>query len=192
MDKNIAQDEQKVVKRGRPKGSKDIAPRKNHSDLSWKGNKSLLPSEMGRFIRQARSSLELPDIDISDVEQIKERIDWYFDRCEESDSKPTITGLCNAIGIDRKTLYRWEQGHYRSQTHQKLIKRYKGILEELWEIEMVEGKINPIVGIFLGKNHFGYTDKQEYILEPRQTVVEPTQMEDILSIYSSDDDLEEY
>jgi hypothetical protein len=33
---------------------------------------------------------------------------------------------------------------------------------------MTNGKINPVSGIFLGKNNFGYQDKQEYVLTPNQ------------------------
>jgi hypothetical protein len=31
---------------------------------------------------------------------------------------------------------------------------------------MQNGKINPVSGIFLMKNNFGYTDKQEVVLTP--------------------------
>lgn len=31
---------------------------------------------------------------------------------------------------------------------------------------MQNGKINPVSGIFLGKNNFGYQDKQEMVLTP--------------------------
>jgi hypothetical protein len=31
---------------------------------------------------------------------------------------------------------------------------------------MTNGKINPVSGIFLGKNYFGYQDKQEYVVTP--------------------------
>ena len=31
---------------------------------------------------------------------------------------------------------------------------------------MTSGKINPVSGIFLGKNNFGYQDKQEYVVTP--------------------------
>ena len=35
-----------------------------------------------------------------------------------------------------------------------------------WENYMNSGKINPVSGIFLGKNNFGYQDKTEYVLTP--------------------------
>lgn len=159
-----------VVKRGRPKGSTDIQPRKSRSDML--GNADLTPADMSRYIRQARSIIDLPEIDISDIEQVRDRLTWYFDRCEESGMKPTMMGMCNALGISRQTMYNWGHGEYRSGTHQHTIQKYLNLLEEIWEIEMVEGKINPIVGIFLGKNHFGYADKQELELTPKNPLGE--------------------
>ena len=41
-------------------------------------------------------------------------------------------------------------------------------MEFMWENMMQNGKINPVSGIFLGKNNFGYQDKQEYVLTPNQ------------------------
>ncbi len=129
-------------------------------------NKSLTRQDMSRYIREARANMDLPEIDISDPVQVTDRMNWYLDRCEANGNKPTLVGLCNSLGIDRKTLYRWGAGIDRLTTHQKIIVKYKNLLEELWETEMVEGKINPIVGIFIGKNHFGYADKQEVVLTP--------------------------
>ena len=40
-------------------------------------------------------------------------------------------------------------------------------MENLWENYMQNGKINPVSGIFLGKNNFGYQDKTEHVLTPK-------------------------
>jgi hypothetical protein len=45
-----------------------------------------------------------------------------------------------------------------------LVKKTYAILEELWEDYMQNGKINPVSGIFLGKNHFGYQDKTDVVV----------------------------
>lgn len=42
------------------------------------------------------------------------------------------------------------------------------LLENLWENYMQSGKVNPVAGIFLGKNNYGYQDKTEYVLTPNQ------------------------
>ena len=39
-------------------------------------------------------------------------------------------------------------------------------MESLWENYMQNGKINPVSGIFLGKNNYGYQDKTEYVVTP--------------------------
>ena len=41
-------------------------------------------------------------------------------------------------------------------------------MENLWETYMNSGKVNPVAGIFLGKNNYGYQDKTEYVLTPNQ------------------------
>jgi hypothetical protein len=40
------------------------------------------------------------------------------------------------------------------------------VLEELWEDYMLNGKINPVSGIFLGKNNFQYADRQDVVVTP--------------------------
>jgi hypothetical protein len=41
-------------------------------------------------------------------------------------------------------------------------------MEQMWENYMQNGKINPVAGIFLGKNNYGYKDQTEYVLTPNQ------------------------
>jgi hypothetical protein len=41
-------------------------------------------------------------------------------------------------------------------------------MELLWEDYMLNYKIHPTAGIFLGKNNFGYKDEQTYNLVPNQ------------------------
>lgn len=76
-----------------------------------------------------------------------------------------------ALGLDRRRL--WEikcdvQGRNESLPGEvrDSIKKAYSLMEYLWENYMVNGKINPVTGIFLGKNNFGYQDKQEMVLTP--------------------------
>lgn len=48
---------------------------------------------------------------------------------------------------------------------------------------MLNGKINPVSGIFIGKNHFGYTDKQEVVVTPNNPLGEQTATEEIEQRY---------
>lgn len=124
------------------------------------------PGDNSRYLRMARVSMSLPPIDISDPEQVASRIGDYFDFCEQNDKKPGMAGLANWIGVDNTTLSSWRRGEYRSTTHSPIIKKAAQVLEELWEDYMLNGKVNPVSGIFLGKITFGYKDVQDYVITP--------------------------
>lgn len=53
---------------------------------------------------------------------------------------------------------------------------------------MNSGKINPVSGIFLGKNNYGYQDKTEYVLTPNQQNDSDYDAEDIRQRYLIDSD----
>ena len=124
------------------------------------------PGENSRFLRHAMATKNMPPIDISDVNQVRDRLEWYFNHCAEDDVKPTVSGFCNSLGVARQTLLSWKNGTYRADSHQTVIMQAYTLLEELWEHYMQNGKINPVSGIFLGKNNFAYQDKQEYVVTP--------------------------
>lgn len=126
------------------------------------------PGDNSKYIRHALATLNLPPIDIADPAQVENRISWYFEHCVTNDMKPTVKGFCNALGVHRDTIHAWRTGEYRAGTHQAIILKAYNLLEEMWENYMLNGKINPVSGIFLGKNNFGYVDKQEHVLTPNQ------------------------
>ena len=149
--------------RGRPKGTGG----NKRPDKVWTGNELLEPGDVGRFLRHALASWDMPPVDISDPKQVEERMLWYFNSCIEDDVRPTVSGICRSLGIDRRTFYQWGQGTYRADSHQDLIKKAYDSMQEMWEDQMVTGKVNPVVGIFLGKNHFGFKDQQDVVLTPK-------------------------
>lgn len=51
---------------------------------------------------------------------------------------------------------------------------------------MLNGKINPVSGIFLMKNNFGYTDKSEVVLTPNTPLGEETPPEVLCQKYLDD------
>ena len=124
------------------------------------------PGENARFIRFALESWDLPPIDISDPEQVKERLGMYFKHCAENDRKPQIVGMCNWLGITRETLNTWRNGGYRSGTHSDIIKKAVSFIEEMWADYMQNGKLNPASGIFLAKNWYGYKDVADVVVTP--------------------------
>lgn len=178
--------------RGRPKGSKDVVPRKRMESLNKFGQEHVEPGDNSRYIRHALANLSMPPIDISDAKQVEERIEWYFLHCFENDMKPTVAGFCNSLGITRNTLMEWKRGWHREDTHQAIILKAYRLMEELWENYMLNGKVNPVSGIFLGKNQFeGYTDKQEMIVTPNTGMPEAVDVATIEAKYAELPDVED-
>jgi hypothetical protein len=150
------------------------------------------PGDNAKYLRHALKTMGLPPIDISDAKQVEDRINWYFVHCAEDDMKPTVNGMCNALGIHRDTILTWRKGEYRADSHQAIIVRAHRVLEELWEDYMQNGKINPVSGIFLGKNLFGgYSDKQEVVLTPNTPGLSSADVATIEAKYAELPDVED-
>ena len=132
------------------------------------GLEHVQPGDNSKYLAHSMAVMNMPEINIADIEQVEQRIGEYMTLCVQNDMKPTVMGFCNSLGITRQTLFDWRHGNFRAETHQAVILKAYGLLEELWESYMQNGKINPVSGIFLGKNNFGYQDKQEYVLTPNQ------------------------
>lgn len=134
------------------------------------------PNDNVKYIMQSLKIANLPTIDLHDPVAVQNRINEYFTIIAENGMKPTVAGLGNALnGMDRRRLWEIRTGQYgntRGETATlpfevtDIIKKAYKIMEDLWENYMQNGKINPVSGIFLGKNNFGYQDKQEMVLTP--------------------------
>jgi hypothetical protein len=66
------------------------------------------------------------------------------------------------------------------------MKKAHEYMEILWENYMQNGRINPVSGIFLGKNNFGYQDKTEYVVTPNTNSDSEYNAEDIRKRYAID------
>ena len=81
------------------------------------GQENVQPGDNSKYIRHALATLNMPPIDIADAQQVEERIEWYFGHCIECDMKPTVMGMCNALGISRNTIRTWYNEDFRATTH---------------------------------------------------------------------------
>ena len=129
------------------------------------------PGDNTKYLALGRELFNLPTIDLKDPEQVRKRLNEFFVIHENYDMKPTVAGMGMALGLDRRRL--WEIANdvehrnlNASSETRDLIKKAYRKLEVLWEYYVQNGKINPVSGIFLGKNNFGYADRQEVILTP--------------------------
>lgn len=148
----------------------DIVERKKRKrpDLTELTTPNTEPGEMSEMIMKAVTISHWPKIDTNDADQIAERIDEYHAFCIQNDMKPSMVGLALAIGVDRATLWKWENGveSNKPQSIRTLIKKGREINELIMVMMMQNGKINPVTGIFLLKNNHGYKDQTDVVVTP--------------------------
>ena len=144
-----------------------------------------------KYVMLGARLFNLPPIDLKDPEQVKDRLNEFFQIHAEADMKPTVSGMGMALGLDRRRLWEIKTGAKMGGTAEynlptmtlDSIKKAYNYMEILWENYMQNGKINPVSGIFLGKNNFGYQDKTEYVLTPNTNNDSDFSAEDIKKRY---------
>ncbi len=148
------------------------------------------PGDNTKYVLLGARLFNLPPIDLKDPEQVESRLNEFFRIHAEADMKPTVSGMGMALGLDRRRLWEIKTGNDKAMNLPTLtsdsIKRAYEYMEILWENYMQNGKINPVSGIFLGKNNFGYQDKTEYVLTPNQQNDSDYNADDIRKRYLTD------
>ena len=132
------------------------------------------PGDNTKYLNHNIQIAMLPAIDTADPKQVEARIYEYFSICGKNDMKPSMAGMALAIGVSRQTLWNWGVGDTRDNAHLDLIKKAVQMLDSQMVDYMQNGKINPVSGIFLMKNSFGYKDQQEVVVTPSSPLGEQT------------------
>jgi hypothetical protein len=195
MDKKtVSEEKQTVIEQTSSEENVEISPRtgkpieKKYSPKTKKkprgGNNWLKPENMldvedgdnTKFLMVQMELLNMPEIDMKDEEAVQNRLNEYFALYARNDMKPTVAGMGIALnGMSRQTVRAIAKDLATGSSGYKtalpsgvstLIKKAYFLLENLWESYMNSGKVNPVAGIFLGKNNYGYQDKTEYVLTP--------------------------
>lgn len=180
----VEQTEKKPKKKGKPRGGNSPIIGNNGYDLEAGDN--------AKFLRVNMVLFNMEKIDLQDVEAVENRLNEFFELYYSNDMKPTVAGMAMSLGMSRQNL--WAIIHdaptggagYKTALPPSVadtIKKAHFLLENLWESYMNSGKVNPVAGIFLGKNNFGYQDKTEYVLTPNTNQDNDYSAEDIRARY---------
>ena len=94
----------------------------------------------------------------NDVKEVEEKINAYFNYCEEKEKPYTMSGLAYYLGIDRKTLINYSKNEEYFHTIKKARDKVQMQLEE----NALSNKANPTFTIFNLKNNFDWKDKIEH------------------------------
>lgn len=125
------------------------------------------PGDNTRYLSHSMKIYRLPKVDMTNEVEVADRITEYFDICTEDDMKPSVAGLALALDTDRTYLYQLRVGmRGKNKEVANLLKKACAFMEAQMNDYMQNGKINPVAGIFLMKNHFAYQDKQEVVVTP--------------------------
>lgn len=93
----------------------------------------------------------------NDVKEVEEKINAYFNYCEEKEKPYTMSGLAYYLGIDRKTLLNYSKNEEYFHTIKKARDKVQMQLEEcLYRLGNNSGVI------FNLKNNFDWKDKIEH------------------------------
>lgn len=148
-----------------------------------------------KYLSLGMELFNLPSIDLREPEQVDKRLNEFFEIHARYDMKPTVAGMGMALGLSRQRLWEIKTGNYHTSKSlselptltTETIKKAYNYMEILWENYMQNGKINPVSGIFLGKNNFGYQDKQEMVLTPNTNNEPDYNIDDIKKRLSASD-----
>lgn len=157
IDKLTEQDTREIVKTTK----KNPVSKRDSNELIQKGDNSNILKHNFRLYKLAK-------VNMKDVEQVENRISEYLEICTEDDARPTVEGLALALGINRRTLwkYAFTNDIIASDEVRDTLKKAYDLLNVYMVDLMYSNKINPVNGIFLMKNNFDYKDKSEVILTP--------------------------
>ena len=159
-----------------------------------KGDLGQEPGDNTRIVQTNMKFFDMPKVDLKNPDAVHERLVDYFRIYGEADLKPTVAGMAMCLGVDRRRLWDIKTGNYVNVGGYKdlpeetvdLVKKAYEILETTMENYANAGKINPVMAIFMMKNHFGYQDKTEYVLTPNQKNENDYDADDIRKRYLSD------
>lgn len=160
-----------------------------------KGDLGQEPGDNSKIVLTNMKFFDMPRVDLHDPDAVHARLCEYFKIYGEADLKPTVAGMAMCLGVDRRRLWAIANDQptggngYKLNLPQEttdLVKKAYEILETTMENYANAGKINPVMAIFMMKNHFGYQDKTEYVLTPNQKQESDYNADEISKRYLSD------
>lgn len=139
-----------------------------------------------------------PEIDLKNRKEVSQRLNDFFLLFAKYDLKPTVSGMAAALN-GHKRHWLWAIANDRAiggrgQTADlpaeviAVIKKYYFSLENLWEMYMLSDMIKPAVGVFFGKNNFGYREQVECSLIPELPQEKDFSVEEIRKRYLFDEE----
>ena len=143
-------------------------PHKTKQELGipqqWKPRDGSSDGYYGVALRQSRTSLNLPIINIKNPHEVEQRIDEYFDFCEVNNRPPNMVGLGNWLGVGYQTISKWKNGDWDVDTVGDVVQRALSVIEESLVTQVQDNPKAMVGGMFLLKSMFHYKEQQDIVI----------------------------
>lgn len=107
------------------------------------------------------------------VEKLEKEITDYFELCDKTDTVPTITGIATWLHCNRDTIY--AHANNPNSIFSDVFKNAINTCHLSLENGAVDGKVNSVVYIFMGKNYFNLEDSKNITVTPATTTLANSQ-----------------
>lgn len=122
------------------------------------------PELINNAIQNALDTFQAPTPDLHKPEEVRQAIINYFTSCQRNHVRPGNLGLYAALGMSRQDYNDVIRGKNKSKVSPAaidMLKKANRAIGAYRENLALNGKINPVTYIFMGKNYDGLTDTQQ-------------------------------
>ena len=143
------------------------------------------PGENSKYAGMLMEIYSWPKPDSFNVDELEQRLVKYSEYCYIHDLRITNTVCYLALGISKQTVYEWEHQLTGTRAHSDFIQKVKQICGCAREQMMVDGKLNPVTGIFHQVNYDGLRDvkQQEIVIAQNNVLGAARTAEELGSVY---------
>lgn len=100
----------------------------------------------------------------NNIEEVENGIVDYFTLCDRTDTVPTITGIATWLHCSRDTIY--SHANNPNSIFSDVFKNAINTCHLSLENGAVDGSVNSVVYIFMGKNYFNLEDSKNITVTP--------------------------
>lgn len=113
-------------------------------------------------------------------DDMKNRIDEYFQLCQSYGLNPTVEGLALAVDYDRRSLFDIQTGK-ANLPFSDIVKKAKDFIANYDAILAASNKMNSAVYCFRSKNFYGMKDVQQVEVAPTTSGDVPNNSDDMVA-----------
>lgn len=181
---NIDYDEDKVIRNEKTGEVQwvNMTPEEFKAELTEREKKVTTPGRGNSYNNKARQSyMAQPNVkefnktfvkkalvgrpcQFDNIEYVENELVEYFELCDKTSTVPTITAIATWLHCDRDVIY-YHANNPNSQ-FSGIFKNVINVCHTALENGAVDGKVNSVVYIFMGKNYFNLRDDKNITVSP--------------------------